>query len=1530
MEPLVQTLQLDAGQFISEFNTAIVTGGRFEAMMAGMADAMAAINGPASQAEATASKFSQSLSGVTTQVNAQIESIKRLKETLHGAGDGSSVAFERIITRGKEAEKTLQSVVREMRNLDRATDMPASYRESLKPYGSVASDFARASWQRTQAPAQQLPQPPVQVQQPIPVVMVSRPAVTSPPSLPAPPPGPPLPPRPPAPPAAPPPPPVPPPGPPPPVPPPRPNPAFLSVDKTYRPASADPTIQELIGRNPGPMAVDKSFNRPASLQWWELQPDRPFSMENVVPQQYTPGGVPSFILPARTPPPPPAAAATLQELIAKNPAPLAVDKTYRPAPAEPTLQELIAKNPAPMAVDKTYRPPPVLSFWQQAFPQTTGYVNQQTEKVADSFAQMANSIKASVFRGTAAAEGALLSLPGRVTGGIGTAVGSLPGLFGNIGSAAAKAAPAVAGVVGVVGAVAGTFGGQFQAASQTVSGFIATAGTQFPWLAGIIKSAFLSNPIMPAVFGAFNAIKTPIQVAMSARQAQPPQTAWTQTGAGGVNQITYASRPAVGAWEGLQSVYPALKHVGDAATVSTYLASQAFGRLGDSIKDTWTILSNSFLGRGMSAVGSTIASGFASAGGAVRNFGSNVGSVAVTAVNGLVGAVGNIAPYAATAFGSLISGATSLAASVGRTIFSVGGMATAFAGVVTVGLGFGSVSTVIHKTADMVSGLVENVVSLGMEYQRTQTAFNVFTGGVEQGTKLFDQLQQAAAQTPYSFRQMSSNAQVLLGMGAPLEDITTVLTRLGDVAAGDADRLRRLALAYGEVMSEGRLSGRRLLQFTSAGISVKDFADTMGISPHELRAKMGQGGEGISANVVTRTINRVTSPGGRFFGMSEQQLTTVAGAVERVTDRLQRLGGQLGSNLFKEFDVAGLVNRVGAAIESFAPTIYEKVVQAVRVVYAAAQGLFDFLRVGWGMASEAVGGFFESLTPGPDRLEAIRAGAFNAAVAVVQFGQRAYAAFMGVVDVVRRLVAYLPEILIVSGLAMMATGVGILQGSMLALAGVTLSQSTAFQTLKGAAVDGLGAARGGVEGLTDAVGGLVTALKWVLESLVSIGRLLPTGLGKVAAGAGLFAAGMMTGNPLGTIAGTVGGAGLAGYGVHEFIENLSPKWQGRVGATIAGAGLTAVAMGAPVAAAGGAALYGGYELGRSIGRVMDARDRPPMPGGRYINAHEPGQPYDVRLGGMRLFSLPWGESPGGVARTPQNAPPTPKTPEQLQNERFQKVRDLSPLLNAPIMLGGAGGVPETQIGRYGDLLNAAGGPGNFARTLGGLGGLTNRGGAGLYRSLGGLGKAEGLITNMIGSLGSMVPGAMGQLNRGVFGNPEIPQKPGLSPEAERVFDEWMKRVKDGIGPMDHFNKRLRDINEAFPRTIVEGDPKFVGPPRLDEDGRPQFIFDQARADRLLGGDAARAGWVADLFKSTQNLTDKSLLLPGVAEKGTAEAMDAINKSNLQVDDKEQEILNAIKAQADEQKRTADESALTNAILERLEKQGIVLGEGGVK
>lgn len=244
---------------------------------------------------------------------------------------------------------------------------------------------------------------------------------------------------------------------------------------------------------------------------------------------------------------------------------------------------------------------------------------------------------------------------------------------------------------------------------------------------------------------------------------------------------------------------------------------------------------------------------------------------------------------------------------------AVGGTVGTIMGVIKMGmdaLHFG-----VSKAMEVIHFGASKILHLGMEYERTLTKFEILTGSRAAGNKLYGGIERMATQTPYTAGQISGNVELMLGYGVSSDNSLAAAKKLGDIAGGDATRYNRLALAFGQVASQGRLMGQELRQFSEAGVGAADFAQTYGKSVLELKADMEAGI--VPASIMYKTIEKLTDAGGRFAGMNERVSKTVEGRWNALVGTAEMAGRRIGKSLFERLGIAGRLDSGVNMVQGF-------------------------------------------------------------------------------------------------------------------------------------------------------------------------------------------------------------------------------------------------------------------------------------------------------------------------------------------------------------------------------------------------------------------------------------------------------------------------------------------------------------------------------------------------------------------------------------------------------------------------------------
>lgn len=238
-------------------------------------------------------------------------------------------------------------------------------------------------------------------------------------------------------------------------------------------------------------------------------------------------------------------------------------------------------------------------------------------------------------------------------------------------------------------------------------------------------------------------------------------------------------------------------------------------------------------------------------------------------------------------------------------------------------------------------------VNYNAEMETYQTSFEVMTGSAEKAQKTVQKLQKMGASTPFEMTDLADTTQLLMNYGFTADDAINRMSMLGDIAQGDADKMNRIATAYGQMSSAGKVSLEDVKQMIESGFNpLQEISSTTGESMASLYDRISKGK--ISVNEITASMQRSTSEGGKYFKSMEKQSKTFSGQMSTMKDNFNQLLGSMTAGLTDKLSetvlpkINGFIGRVSSAFESrgFAG-VFDLITQKLGPVGTAMQTVVD-------------------------------------------------------------------------------------------------------------------------------------------------------------------------------------------------------------------------------------------------------------------------------------------------------------------------------------------------------------------------------------------------------------------------------------------------------------------------------------------------------------------------------------------------------------------------------------------------------------
>jgi tape measure domain-containing protein len=211
---------------------------------------------------------------------------------------------------------------------------------------------------------------------------------------------------------------------------------------------------------------------------------------------------------------------------------------------------------------------------------------------------------------------------------------------------------------------------------------------------------------------------------------------------------------------------------------------------------------------------------------------------------------------------------------------------------------------VVGGMAAMTAGVIAFTISsskAAAQMEMMEASFEVLTGSAEKAKALLGEITKFSDVTPFEPQDLIQGAQTLLAFGVSLEDTMPTLKMLGDVSAGNAEKLSSLALAFGQISSSGKMSGEDLNQFINVGFNpLNQIAQRTGKSMGELRDMMSKGQ--ITTSMVKQAFQDATGKGGMFNGMLIKMADTFEGKMSTMMGNITALKIAFGKGINEGFE----------------------------------------------------------------------------------------------------------------------------------------------------------------------------------------------------------------------------------------------------------------------------------------------------------------------------------------------------------------------------------------------------------------------------------------------------------------------------------------------------------------------------------------------------------------------------------------------------------------------------------------------------
>jgi tape measure domain-containing protein len=224
------------------------------------------------------------------------------------------------------------------------------------------------------------------------------------------------------------------------------------------------------------------------------------------------------------------------------------------------------------------------------------------------------------------------------------------------------------------------------------------------------------------------------------------------------------------------------------------------------------------------------------------------------------------------------------------------------------------------------------------ELEGYETSFEVMLGSQEKAINLMEELKTKAAKTPFELADLASTTQLLLNYGITQDEVINQMEMLGDISQGSSEKMTRIATAYGQMSSAGKVQLEDVKQMIEAGFNpLQEISESTGETMASLYDRISKGT--ISVDEITASMERSTSVGGKYFGSMDKQSETLSGKLSTLKDTVMN---KLSDSVSEFADV--LKDDVIPEITKFVEEVdMSKVIDVLKGAFKGLIGVLKFV-----------------------------------------------------------------------------------------------------------------------------------------------------------------------------------------------------------------------------------------------------------------------------------------------------------------------------------------------------------------------------------------------------------------------------------------------------------------------------------------------------------------------------------------------------------------------------------------------------------
>lgn len=177
-------------------------------------------------------------------------------------------------------------------------------------------------------------------------------------------------------------------------------------------------------------------------------------------------------------------------------------------------------------------------------------------------------------------------------------------------------------------------------------------------------------------------------------------------------------------------------------------------------------------------------------------------------------------------------------------------------------------------------------IKMAANIEAQTVRFGILVQDMERGARLFKEIVEYSAATPFLLPDLTRAAQTLLAFGTPVGELLDELRMMGDIAQGNSEKLIRVSESFGKVRSRGTAHMRELNRFIMSGVPIiEQLNKNIGLTGDTLFTMISR--NEITFDMLKEAVEDLTSEGGRFHDLTLLVSRTLEGRMSTAIDNMR-------------------------------------------------------------------------------------------------------------------------------------------------------------------------------------------------------------------------------------------------------------------------------------------------------------------------------------------------------------------------------------------------------------------------------------------------------------------------------------------------------------------------------------------------------------------------------------------------------------------------------------------------------------------